>query len=57
MQDEWPFEDPPNVAVLTLWDILEGTAPILRVCHDADEGGGSSWTAGLCPRKVLPSWD
>ena len=38
MQDEWPFEDPPNVAVLTVWAVLDGSAPILRVCHDADDG-------------------
>ena len=37
MQDEWPFEDPPNV-VLTVWAVLDGSAPILRVCHDADDG-------------------
>jgi len=36
---EWPFSDPPNVAVFVLKRILDGTMPILRVCHDDDDGG------------------
>jgi hypothetical protein len=35
----WPFEQPPNTAALTTRDILEGKATILRVVHDADDGG------------------
>jgi hypothetical protein len=38
MQDEWPFDDPSNLAVLTVWAVLDGSEPILRVCHDAQDG-------------------
>lgn len=37
--DGWPFEDPPNTASLTTRDILEGSAAVLHVTHDADDGG------------------
>lgn len=37
--DNWPFTDPPNVAVLTTRSIVEGRAPITHVSHDADDGG------------------
>ena len=36
---DWPFEDAPNTAVITTAGILAGTDPILRVTHDADDGG------------------
>jgi hypothetical protein len=35
---KWPFADPPNVATLSLRDIMEGRAPILLVTHDAEDG-------------------
>ena len=35
---EWPFRDPPNVATISLRDIMEGRRPILLVGHDADDG-------------------
>lgn len=34
----WPFEDLPNVAVITSTDILNHGKPILFVSHDADDG-------------------
>jgi hypothetical protein len=37
--EQWPFEDPPNVAILTTANVLERGAPILLVTHDADDGG------------------
>jgi hypothetical protein len=37
--DEWPFDDPPDTAVLTTRDILEGKTPVLHVTHDSDDGG------------------
>lgn len=37
--DHWPFEQPPNTAASTTREILEGKAPVLRVTHDADDGG------------------
>ena len=36
---DWPFEDPPNMAVITVRQITERSAPILFVSHDADDGG------------------
>jgi hypothetical protein len=36
--DDWPFDDPENVATFTVRQITEGKQPILLVSHDADEG-------------------
>jgi len=36
---DWPFEEPTNLAVISLRPILQGGAPILHVVHDADDGG------------------
>jgi hypothetical protein len=36
-QDQWPFGDPKNVAVITLKSITMGGSPILHVTHDADD--------------------
>lgn len=38
MDDDWRFGDPRNVATLTLKQIMDGTAAILLVCHDGDDG-------------------
>ncbi len=38
MNDSWPYSDPPNVMAMTLQQIMDGTAPILLVCRDADDG-------------------
>lgn len=51
MPKEWPFEDPPNTAVLTVWAILDGSLPILRVRHDADDGGWQFLTGGPVSEK------
>lgn len=40
MEQNWPFEDTPNVAVITVKQILEGVSPILYVTYDEDDG---SW--------------
>lgn len=34
----WPFESAPNTASITTRQVLAG-APVLRVSHDADDGG------------------
>jgi hypothetical protein len=39
--DEWPFADPKNVAVITLWRIMRDGDPILHVFHHVDDG---AWT-------------
>jgi hypothetical protein len=36
--DNWPFDDPPDVATISLRDIMERKRPILFVSHDADDG-------------------
>lgn len=48
---DWPFEDPPNVAVFTTTAVVKGGSPILRVTHDDDDGAwqfhtGETVTAG-----------
>ncbi len=35
---DWPFQDPPNVAVFTSKDIVEDGKWIYYVCHDEDDG-------------------
>ena len=37
--DDWPFDQPPNCAVITLRRIVFGSAPILHVTHDSDDHG------------------
>jgi hypothetical protein len=37
--DTWPFEASRNTAAITTRPVLEGKAPVLRVSHDADDGG------------------
>ena len=39
MNTGWPFEDPTNLAVITLTRIVRGGKPILFVTHDEDDGG------------------
>ena len=38
MTEDWPFDDPPNVAVFTTTGVVRGGMPILRVTHDDDDG-------------------
>jgi hypothetical protein len=33
----WPFNQPPNCAVITARQIIEGGAPIQHVTHDSDD--------------------
>jgi len=37
--DDWPFDQLPNCAVITLRRIVFGSAPILHVTHDRDDHG------------------
>jgi hypothetical protein len=39
MTVDWPFDQPPNCAVITLWRILDGASPILYVTHDLEDHG------------------
>jgi len=36
---KWAFADPPNLAVVTLVQVLQRGMPVLYVTHDADDGG------------------
>jgi hypothetical protein len=40
LDDGWPFDDSPNVAVITTRQVTEDNAPILLVSHDEEDG---SW--------------
>jgi hypothetical protein len=42
----WPFDDPPNVATITVRQIIDGGEPILLVAHDAEDGGWQFLTGG-----------
>jgi hypothetical protein len=37
-KSDWPFDDPPDVAIISLRDIMERKRPILYVAHDSEDG-------------------
>ena len=39
MSSDWLFDQPPNCAVITLRQIMNGDQQILHVSHDSDDGG------------------
>jgi hypothetical protein len=39
MSNNWLFDQPPNCAVITLRQIMNGEQPILYISHDSDDGG------------------
>lgn len=45
-REKWPFADPPNMATITVRQIIEEGEPILYVTHDADDGGWQFLTGG-----------
>lgn len=36
---DWPFDDPPNLAVITTRSVVRGGEWIASVSHDEDDGG------------------
>lgn len=38
MSNDWPFDDPPNVAVFTTTQVIRDAQPILYVSHDEEDG-------------------
>jgi hypothetical protein len=44
---DWPFDQPPNCAVITLRSIVFDRAPILHVTHDADDHGWQFLSGGV----------
>jgi hypothetical protein len=39
LDEGWPFDEAPNVAVVTTRQVTEDNAPILLVSHDEEDGG------------------
>ena len=37
--DDWPFDQRPDCAVISLREIVFESAPILHVTHDSDDHG------------------
>jgi len=37
--EDWPFDDPPNMATITTRPVIDGTSWIALVSHDEDDGG------------------
>lgn len=58
--DFWPFDDPPDVAVISTRYVMQDRLPILLVSHDDDEEGAGEWSfavqlleaSGATPRYV-----
>ncbi|MBK8207996.1 MAG: hypothetical protein IPK87_14560 [Planctomycetes bacterium] len=38
MSEDWPFDDPKNVASITTPQVMRQGMPVLLVSHDADDG-------------------
>ncbi|MBN1765675.1 MAG: hypothetical protein JW860_10490 [Sedimentisphaerales bacterium] len=38
VENDWPFSDPQNIAVITCKEIVSGVKWIYYVTHDADDG-------------------
>lgn len=49
---DWPFADPPNVAVFTTRAIIEDGAWIASVSHDEEDGAWQFHDAGPGPGEV-----
>lgn len=47
----WPFADPPNVAVLTSADIIDHGRLIEYVSHDAEDGAWQFHTRNGAPEE------
>jgi hypothetical protein len=45
-ETDWPFDDPKNVATVTVRQIIREGQPILLVSHDADDGSWQFLTGG-----------
>src|SRR5690348_9784706 len=47
MRSEWPFEDPQNLAVVTIKRIVNDGQPILYASHDEDDRGWQFLDGGI----------
>lgn len=48
----WHFQEPQNVAVFTVRQVIDGAIPVLRVIHDDDDG---AWQ--FLPGREVPTAD
>jgi hypothetical protein len=46
MREPWPFDQPPNCAVISLRSIMQGSDAVLHVSHDADDHGWQFLSGG-----------
>ena len=53
-QNQWPFADPRNVAVITLKAIVKGGKPILLVTRDTDDGAWQFLDGGTVSEENAP---
>jgi hypothetical protein len=44
---KWPFDDPPNVATITVRQVVQDGEPVLLVARDAEDGGWQFLTGGV----------
>jgi hypothetical protein len=47
VQEDWPFDEAPNLAVISTRQVMERGAPILFVSHDEEDEGWQFLTGGL----------
>ncbi|MBY0397280.1 MAG: hypothetical protein K2X91_12560 [Thermoleophilia bacterium] len=45
--EDWPFADPPNLASITVRQVVHDGQPVLLVVHDAHDGGWQFLTGGV----------
>ncbi len=46
MPDDWPFDQGPSCAAITVRQIIDGSQPILHVTHDSEDHGWQFLGAG-----------
>ena len=39
VMESWPFTDPPNLAVVTVKQVVQDDRPVLLVVHDSEDSG------------------
>jgi len=49
--ENWPFDQPPNCAVVTVKPIISGELPILFVSHEEDDHGWQFLSGDLVSKE------
>ena len=52
LDEGWPFDNLPNVAVITTRQVTKDNAPILLVSHDEEDGGWQFLPGGPVSKKM-----